>query len=232
MADMVLDPQTMMIIIIVVVCAIMFIGPIMWFINWFFKRRDRMIESPIDVHEMLMHKYKKAARRNLKAIKNTERPKRLHMLGDNDAPACDYAKMYGFIHSRDCVIIFFYNGNKLWLLSKVNWAWVPLELTRDAFGRNYCIKARGFKPKANYQIPVWTENISKEERVKLETIIDDAFCLAVEQEKYEEMYEQNVNSSIEAINAKRTVPQVYQRDDHLMRNSPEAKYASENTEQN
>ena len=70
MADFALDSNTMMIIIIVVVCAIMFIGPIMWFINWFFKRRDRMVESPIDVHEMLYHKYKKSARRNLRAIKN------------------------------------------------------------------------------------------------------------------------------------------------------------------
>jgi len=231
MADFALDSNTMMIIIIVVVCAIMFIGPIMWFINWFFKRRDRMVESPIDVHEMLYHKYKKSARRNLRAIKNTERPKRLHMLGDNDAPACDYAKMYGFIHSRDCVVVFFYNGNKLWLLSKVNWAWVPLELTRDAFGRNYCIKARGLKPKANYQIPIWTEEIDSEHRISLEQIIDNAFRLAVEQEKSEQIYEENVNSFVEAINAKQPVPQVYQRDDHLMRNSPEAKYAQEDTEQ-
>lgn len=223
-----LDINTMMLIIIVVVILFICIGPLIWLLAFLFKRKDRMIESPIDVHEMLLHKYKKAAKRNLRGTKLRV----LYFLGDDDAPAYAYARIYGLIHSRDCVVIFFYNGRRLWLLSKVNWAWVPLELTRDAFGRNYCVKARGLKPKANYQIPVWTVEISKEDRIRLETVIDDAFCLAVEQEKYEEMYEQNVNSSIEAINAKRTVPQVYQRDDHLMRNSPEAKLNAEDSDQN
>ena len=93
------------------------------------------------------------------------------------------------------------------------------------------IKARGLKPKANYQIPIWTEEIDSEHRVSLEQIIDNAFRLAVEQEKSEQIYEENINSFVEAINAKQPVPQVYQRDDHLMRNSPEAKYAQEDTEQ-
>jgi hypothetical protein len=223
-----LDPNTMMLIMIIVIGLFLFVGPLMWFISWFFKRKDRMVESPIDVHEMLMHKYKKASRRNLKAIPRQMRPRILHILGDNDAQAGDYAKLYGIIHSRDCMVIFFWNGKGIWLLSKVNWAWVPLELTRDLFGRNLCVKVRGFKPKANYQIPIWTEEISKEHRIELEKIIDDSFCLAVEQEKYEEMYEQNVNSGIEAINAKARAPEIYRRDDHLYNNSEEALRESEN----
>jgi hypothetical protein len=213
----------MMLIIIVIVCLFMFLGPIMWFISWFYKRRDRMVESPIDVHEMLYHKYKKAARRNIKGTKL----KRLHFLGDNDSPAYDYAKIYGYIHSTDCVVVFFWNGRKVWLLSKVNWAWIPLELTRDAFGRNYCVKARGLKPKANYQIPVWCADVPPERRRELESIIDKAFALAVTQEKYEELHEQNVNAMIEAINAKRKAPEVYRRDDHLYNNSQEAKLNAE-----
>jgi hypothetical protein len=221
-----------MMMIIIGVLVIFFCAPLLiWLISFIFKRKDRMIESPIDVHEMLYHKWKKSGRRNLRAIPRQMRPRVVHLLGDNDAQAGDYAKLYGIVHSRDCVVVFFYNGGRLWLLSKVNWVWVPLSLTRDTFGRNYCIKARGFKPKANYQIPIWTEEMSPEKRIEMETIIDDAFCLAVEQEKYEEMYEQNVNSSIEAINAKRRVPEVYTRDDHLRSNSPEAKMNAEETDQ-
>jgi hypothetical protein len=212
----ILDPSTMIILIIVIVAFVLMFPYIWVLVGFFMKRRDRMVESPIDVHEMLYHKLKKAAKRNIKGT----RLKLLHCLGDDETPAFRFAKLYGIIWFKDVVITFTYNGKRH--LSKVSWQLTPYSLTRGIFGRSLRVKVRGFRPKANYQIPVWTSDLSFEKQVEYEGLIDEALKFLITQEKYEELHEQNVNAANEAINAKRRTPEIYQRDEHLVSNSREA----------
>jgi hypothetical protein len=210
------DTGTIMIIIIAVVAVAICWPAISWLISLFLKRRDRMVEGPIDVHEMLLHKMKKASRRNLKG----KRLKFVHLLGDDDSAPCQYGKIYGIIKSQDTVELFVWNGRKH--LSKVKWLRVPIEITRDEFGKNYCIKCRGFRPKANYFVPIWPGEMCDDERHMFERILDKSLQFLITVEKSEEIHEQNINAMVESVNAKRPQPQVYERDDHLTNASPEA----------
>lgn len=203
-----MDMGTMMMLIIGAVI-------IAWIIMMFMGKRDRLVENPIDVHEMLLHKMKKSARRNIRGT----RLRYLYMLGDDDCPAYTYSRIHGLIQSGDTIEVFIWGGRLL--LSRIRWVRIPVELTRDPFGRSYCIKARGLRPKANYLIPVWTVDTVPEDRLRYERILDESFKFLVTQEKYEELHEQNVNAMIEAVNAKRVGEPVYRRDEHLV-NSPEA----------
>ena len=206
-----------MMIIIIVAIAVVIGWPIMaWLISLFLKRRDRMVEGPIDVHEMLYHKMKKASRRNLKG----KRLKFVHLLGDDDSIPFNYGRIYGIIKSQDTVELFVWNGRRH--LSKVKWLRVPIELTRDEFGKNYCVKCRGFRPKANYFIPTWPGDMFDAERHKFERILDRSLQFLITQEKSEEIHEQNINAMVESVNVKREAVQVFQRDDHLANATPEA----------
>ena len=175
-----LDPTTMIVLIIVIVAFAPDVPLHLDTRQFPLKRHDRMVESPIDVHEMLYHKLKKAAKRNIKGT----RLKLLHCLGDDETPAFRFAKLYGIIWFKDVVITFTYNGKRH--LSRVSWQFTPYSLTRGIFGRSLRVKVRGYRPKANYQIPVWTSNLAFEEQVEYEALIDEALKFLITQEKYED----------------------------------------------
>lgn len=204
-----MDFNTLIPVIIIVVAFIFCMPFIIWLINLLLKRHDRLQESPIDVHEMIYHKRKKAGKRNIKNF----RTRRVVCLGDGDYPSVDYGRLVALIFSRDCTDIFVKTSAKPWI--RAVWCRVPNELVRDVFGRNIRIECRGFTPYENYLAPIYCLNVSKGKRVYYENILDRDFLFATGREKNGELTEQNVNAMIEAINPKRKALDVYSRDDHM-----------------
>ncbi len=194
-------------------------------VNWLLKRQNTLSPTPIDVHEMLLHKAKKAGKRNLKG----QRIRWLYCTGDNDHPGFTYGRMYGIINSSDCVLSLVYNGRRH--ISRVSMAVHPTELTGDPFSKNLTVNCRGFRFKANYLIPIWPNEvlepetglyrrIGEQDRKRWEKIVDDFISFLVTQEKIEQLYEENVNACIESMNIKAEAVQMYQRDEHLV-NAPQ-----------
>jgi hypothetical protein len=215
--------NTLIPIIIVAVVLIFTLPYILAYLN---KRRDRVGETTVDVHEMIQHKFKKIARKNIRGT----RIKWLYSSGDNDYPGYAHARMYGIMLNTFCAEIFAYNGRKH--LSKVSWYRAPLELCGDVCSNNFAVDCRGWRAKANYFQPIWPTEImdaegkfrkvTKEDIVRWETVIDDSMRLFVEQEKYEEVaYEQNLNASLQAVSATPAPTVLYQRDEHLRSASSE-----------
>jgi len=209
MAGFAIDSNMMILIIILIVVAVIAAPGIAWLISLILKRRDRMVESPIDVHEMIAHKWKKAMKRNMKGL----RIKRLVCLGDSDYPSVDHGRLKGLGFTKDAVIGMV-KSSKRPLAHVLPYIW-PGELNRDVYGRNLRVECRGFMPVANFFVPIWTNTTSPQDRLKYEKIIDDFIEFTVTREKNEELLEQNVNAMIEAINAKRRAPEVYARDEEI-----------------
>jgi hypothetical protein len=193
---------------------------IFWLVQWFLKRRSTLVENPIDVHEVLLHKMKKSGRRNLKGTK----VRNLWVLGDNDYPGFRYASMYGVHFSPDCVAALTYNGKRH--LSRVGMQLIPIELCGDVFSRNLTVNCRGFRFKSNYQIPIWPSevydpklkgirDVALVDKTRWESIIERAYTFFVTQEKSEQLHEENVNGIIESINTKAQATGIYQRDEHM-----------------
>ena len=209
MADFAIDSNMMILIIIIIVFAVIAAPGIAWLVNLILRRRDRMVESPIDVHEMIIHKWKKAAKANMRGL----RLKRLVCLGDSDYPSVEQGKLKGLSFSLDCCVVMVRTFRRP--LSHIKPFIIPVEVVRDVYGRNLRIECRGFTPFANFFVPIWTNTTSAKDRLRYEKIIDDFMEFTVTREKNEELLEQNVNAMIEAINAKRRAPDVYARDEEI-----------------
>jgi hypothetical protein len=204
-----MDWDLMIPIVIIIIIVVMAAPFIIWLVTFFMRRKDMMVERPIDVHEMIYHKRKKAAKKNMRKLKL----RRLVFLGDKDYPSVDYGRIVGMIISKDVAEVF--TKTKKTPLTTVGWGIINLELIRDVFGRNLRVDARGFTPMANYYKPVWSSNTTPVQRLKFEATIDEFVSFIVTGEKNEELYEQNVNAMIESVSAKRAPPTLYDRDDHL-----------------
>lgn len=202
-----LDPDTMILLIIVIISVVIMAPLLIWLINLILKRKDRLSESPIDVHEMLYHKLKKAGKRNRRDL----RIRRLINLGDEDYPCTDSGKIVGLIAARDSYHIFAKSG----LLRRAQWYRVPVELCRDVYGRNLRIDCRGFRPHENYLVPIFCNNVDAKLRDYYEGVLDRDLDFLVLKEKNGELFEQNVNAMIESVSAKRRAPEIYNRDDHM-----------------
>lgn len=194
-------------------------------VSWMLRKRNTLNPTPIDVHEMILHKSKKAGKRNFRG----SRVKWLYCTGDNDHPGFRYGRMYGLINSSDCVMSLVYNGRKHF--SRVSMALHPIEITGDVLSANLTVNCRGFRFKANYLIPVWPnevlnpetgeyKKVTKQMREKWEKIIDEYYTFLVTQEKIEQLHEENVNACIESMNIKARADSIYERDEHMVNASP------------
>ena len=223
---MAMDGDMLTMVIVIALVMSVFMMPLMALFNWLFKRKSTMSPTPIDVHEMLLHKMKKAGKRNLRK----SRVRWLYCTGDNNHPGFTYGPMYGLHFSTDCVASMVYNGRRH--LSRVSMALHPIEITGDVFSKNLTVNCRGFKFKSNFLIPIWPDEIFNPEkqnyrkvlpkdRVKWEAIIDDHMAFMITGEKIEQLHEENVNACIESMNIKTRATGVYERDEHMVNASPE-----------
>jgi len=229
---MALDVDLLTTVIVIALILSVFMVPLMAVMNWIFQRRNTLRPTPIDVHEMLVHKLKKAGRRNAKGL----RVKWLYCTGDNDHPGFTYGRLYGLLNSTDCVISFPYNGRRH--LSRVSAALHPIELTGDVMSKNLTVNCRGFRFKSNFLVPIWPNEVlvpetgqyrkvTPEDRVRWEQIIDNMIMFLVTQEKIEQMHEENVNACIESVNIKAEATGIYERDEFMRRSSQEERKLAE-----
>jgi len=226
-----IDGDMLTVVIVVALVAAVFMPMILQFMG-ILGRKTTVAPTPIDVHEMLVHKMKKAGRRNIRGL----RIKWLYCTGDNDHPGFRYGRLYGIINSTRCVISLVYNGRRH--ISRVSAVLHPIELSGDVMSRNRTVRCRGFQFKSNFMVPIWPDEVlipetgeyrkvTASDLLRWEQIIDDMISFLVTGEKVEQLHEENINACVESMNIKAHATGVYERDEYLRRASPEERARAE-----
>ena len=214
-----MDMDLMTTIMVVAIMLMAFMPVMLLLLQWLLKRRSTLNPTPIDVHEMLLHKYKKSGKRNLRRL----RCRRLFCTGDNSHPGFQYGALYGINPMTECHCSIVYNGRKH--LSRTSMALHPMELTGDTLSENLTVNCRGFVFRSNFLVPIWPDEIfepdtkryrktTKADKERWEGIIERTYAFIVTNEKVHQLHEENVNAIIESINAKAQATSIYQRDEH------------------
>ena len=179
--------------------------------EWFGLKR-KMVDRPVDVHQMIQRKYKRPAKWN-----KPPRLTRLSMQGDPHYPPRHYGRVVGVVLAPEVTHIFF----RPRFLSLTRWAIIPTTMHGHLHGQELTVNANGLSPVGNYYEPVFPKHYTDVQIRTYRKMIDLYARYMVMREENVELVEQQANAEFIAVCAKSQPKQMIARNDYVQQGPPE-----------